>query len=86
MSKEQVAHLYFSFHTSAHRKVAPHLPCKKITVVLLLSVLSGDRQIFEFEASLVYKASSRIARTVTQGNPVSTKKQKQIAKFSALLR
>ena len=25
----------------------------------------------EFEASLVYKASSRIARTVTQRNPVS---------------
>ena len=31
------------------------------------------RQVFEFEASLVYRVSSRIAR-VTQSNPVSRKK------------
>jgi hypothetical protein len=30
----------------------------------------GGRQIFEFEASLVYRVSSRIARA-TQRNPVS---------------
>jgi hypothetical protein len=33
------------------------------------------RRISEFEASLVYRVSSRIART-TQGNPVSKKKKK----------
>jgi hypothetical protein len=33
------------------------------------------RQIFEFEASLVYKVSSRIARTI-QRNPVSKTKTK----------
>jgi hypothetical protein len=32
------------------------------------------RQISEFEASLVYKVSSRIARAI-QGNPVSKNKQ-----------
>jgi hypothetical protein len=37
------------------------------------------RQISEFEASLVYKVSSRIART-TQRNPVSKNKNKQINK------
>jgi hypothetical protein len=35
-----------------------------------------DRQISEFEASLVYRVSSRIARA-TQRNPVSKKKKKQ---------
>jgi hypothetical protein len=35
------------------------------------------RQISEFEASLVYKVSSRTART-TQRNPVSKKKKKKI--------
>ena len=30
-----------------------------------------DRQISEFKASLVYKESSRIARTVKQRNPLS---------------
>jgi hypothetical protein len=37
-----------------------------------------DRQIseFEFEASLVYKVSSRTARTI-QRNPVSKKKRKR---------
>jgi hypothetical protein len=34
------------------------------------------RQISEFEASLVYKVSSRTARA-TQRNPVSTKPKKQ---------
>jgi hypothetical protein len=37
------------------------------------------RQIFEFEASLVYKVSSRTARA-TQGNPVSKKKKKKKTK------
>jgi hypothetical protein len=35
-----------------------------------------DRQISEFEASLVYKVSSRTARTI-QRNPVLKKKKKQ---------
>jgi hypothetical protein len=34
-----------------------------------------DRQIFEFETSLVYKVSSRIARAI-QRNPVSKTKTK----------
>jgi hypothetical protein len=34
------------------------------------------RQISEFEASLVYKVSSRIARAI-QRNPVSRKKKKK---------
>jgi hypothetical protein len=34
------------------------------------------RQISEFEASLVYRVSSRTARAI-QRNPVSEKKQKQ---------
>jgi hypothetical protein len=40
-----------------------------------------DRQISEFEASLVYRVSSRTARA-TQRNPVSgKKKKKEITKF-----
>jgi hypothetical protein len=35
-----------------------------------------ERQISEFEASLVYQVSSRIARTI-QKNPVSKKKKKK---------
>jgi hypothetical protein len=35
-----------------------------------------SRQISEFEASLVYKVSSRTARA-TQRNPVSEKKEKE---------
>jgi hypothetical protein len=35
-----------------------------------------DRQISEFEASLVYKVSSRTARAI-QRNPVSEKKKKK---------
>jgi hypothetical protein len=35
-----------------------------------------DRQISEFEASLVYKVSSRTARAI-QRNPVSRKKKKK---------
>jgi hypothetical protein len=35
-----------------------------------------DRQIFEFQVSLVYKVSSRIARA-TQRNPVSKKKKEK---------
>jgi hypothetical protein len=35
-----------------------------------------DRQIYEFEASLVYKVSSRTARAI-QRNPVSKNKTKQ---------
>jgi hypothetical protein len=34
------------------------------------------RQISEFEASLVYKVSSRTARAL-QGNPISKKKKKK---------
>jgi hypothetical protein len=41
------------------------------------------RQISEFEASLVYKVSSRTARA-TQRNPVSKKKQKQPNKKDCL--
>ena len=39
----------------------------------LIPALGRQRQedLCEFEASLVYKASSRTARTVTQRNPVS---------------
>ena len=41
--------------------------------------------LFEFKASLVYKASSRTVRAVTQRNPVSEKqKQKQKKKEKAL--
>ena len=36
----------------------------------------GQVDLFEFKASLVYKASSRTVRAVTQRNPVS-EKQKQ---------
>jgi hypothetical protein len=35
-----------------------------------------DRRISEFEASLVYKVSSRTTRAI-QGNPVSKKKKKK---------
>ena len=35
-----------------------------------------DRRIYEFEASLVYKVSSRIARA-TQRNPVSKNQKKK---------
>jgi 23S rRNA A2030 N6-methylase RlmJ len=37
---------------------------------------SGSRQIFEFEASLVYRVKSGIARVI-QKNSVSKKKQKK---------
>jgi hypothetical protein len=37
------------------------------------------RLISEFEASLVYRASSRTARAAPQRNPVSKKKRKQKA-------
>jgi hypothetical protein len=38
-----------------------------------------DRQVSEFEASLVYKVSSRIARAI-QRNPVSKNQNKQTSK------
>jgi hypothetical protein len=41
------------------------------------------RQISEFEASLVYRVSSRTARA-TQRNPVSKNKTKQINKYIKL--
>jgi hypothetical protein len=36
-----------------------------------------DRQIFEFEANLIYKVSSRTARA-TQRNPISKTKQNKV--------
>jgi hypothetical protein len=42
-----------------------------------------DRQISEFKASLVYRVSSRTART-TQRNPVSKKRNKQKQQAKAL--
>jgi hypothetical protein len=45
--------------------------------VPLIPALGGrGKQISEFEASLVYRVSSRIARA-TQRNPVSEKKKKK---------
>ena len=46
---------------------------------LLIPVLGRQRQVdlCDLEASLVYKASSRTARTITQRNSVSKQKQKQ---------
>ena len=43
----------------------------------LIPGLGKERQadLSEFKASLVYKVSSRTARTVTQRNPVSKNKQ-----------
>ena len=45
----------------------------------LIPALKRQRQVdlCEFEASLVYIVSSRIARTVSQRNPVSKNKTKQ---------
>ena len=45
----------------------------------LIPVLGRQRQVdlCDLEASLVYKASSRTARTITQRNSVSKQKQKQ---------
>jgi hypothetical protein len=40
------------------------------------STWEADRQISEFEASLIYRVSSRTARA-TQRNPVSKKKKKK---------
>ena len=45
----------------------------------LIPALLGDRKQedpWEFGANLVYRASSRTGRVVTQGNPVSKKKSK----------
>jgi hypothetical protein len=42
------------------------------------------RQISEFEASLVYKVSSRTTRAI-QRNPVSKKKKKCVSNLGALL-
>jgi hypothetical protein len=39
----------------------------------LIPVLGRKKDLCEFEASLIYKASSRVARTVTQRNPVLLK-------------
>jgi hypothetical protein len=46
---------------------------------LILAFGGRDRQISEFEASLVYKVSSRTGRA-TQRNPVSKNKTKQTNK------
>ena len=45
--------------------------------MLLIPALVRQRQadLCEFEAILVYRASSRIARAVTQRNPVSVKEK-----------
>ena len=56
--------------------------------MVLIPEIRRQRQIdlCEFEASLVYKSTPRIARTVTQRNPVlkkqTTKKVKQNPVFS----
>jgi hypothetical protein len=42
----------------------------------LIPALGRGRQISEFEASLIYKVSSRTARAI-QRNPVSKKKKKE---------
>ena len=46
------------------------------TFTITLEKGSGGRWISEFEASLVYRVSSKTARA-TQRNPVSKKKQKK---------
>ena len=48
--------------------------------MLLISAPKGQRQVdfHEFEASLVYKVSSRTARAVTQRNSVSNKQTNKI--------
>ena len=45
----------------------------------LIPALGSQRQadLCEFEVSLVYKASFRTAKTVTQRNPVSKNKKKE---------
>ena len=50
----------------------------------LIPALERQKQvdIYEFKASLVYRASSRTARAVTQRNPVSKNKTKQ--KFAGM--
>ena len=50
----------------------------------LILTLERQRQVdlSEFEVSLVYKESSRIARTATQRNPLSKNKQQQKSMFS----
>ena len=56
----------------------------------LIPALGRQRQVdlCEFKASLVYRASSRTARAVTQRNPVSKnkrKKKKRKEKYSIFL-
>jgi hypothetical protein len=46
----------------------------------MLETIGRDRQISEFEASLVYRVSSRTARA-TQRYPVSKNKNKNIRPF-----
>ena len=55
--------------------------------VSLIPALGKQRQVdlCEFEASLVYRASSRTVRAVTQRNPVSENKQKQNPKILIVL-
>ena len=52
----------------------------------LIPALGRQVDFSEFEASLVYKASTRMAMTVTQRNPVSkkTKKPTNFMKFSLI--
>jgi hypothetical protein len=53
----------------------------KVFLIFYYCCLGRDRQIFEFEASLVYKVSSRTA-TAIQRNPVSkNQKKKKRVKF-----
>ena len=49
---------------------------------LIITVLQRQRPVdlSDFEASLVYKASSRTARTVTQRNPPSNKQTNKTTK------
>ena len=53
----------------------------------LIPALGRERQtdLSELEASLIYKASSRTARTVTQRNPVSKNQQKFKDNFGYLV-
>ena len=44
---------------------------------LILALRQRQVDFCEFKTSLVYKASSRTARAVTQRNPVSKKKKKE---------